>query len=126
MAVLRSPLFVVCLVLFVLHLILQKVMHIRLGWADNYLDSLLAMPVILSLWLAERQWLFKRGSTYRLSPLHVLLATLYIAFITEGLFPLLSARFTADWLDVACYAAGSFVFYFTINRTAPIAEVDNK
>ena len=116
MAVLRSPLFIICLVVFVLHQVVSKGMNIKQGWIDNYLDSFLAMPVILVLWMAERRWLFKRGSSYLLSPLHVVMATLYIAIVTEIFFPLLSPRFTADWLDVLCYAAGSILFYFTVNR----------
>jgi hypothetical protein len=116
MAVLRSPLFIISVVLFIIHQIMTKGMHIQLGWIDKYLDSFLAMPVILTLWLAERRWLFKQGSSYLLPPLHVVMATVYISFVAEIVFPLLSPRFTADWLDVVCYGAGSMLFYFTINR----------
>lgn len=121
MAVLCSPVFIICLLLFILHLITQRLLHMALPWADSYLDSLLAMPVILTLWLAERQWLFKRGNNYRLSVLQVFIAVVYIAVIMEALFPKLSPRFTGDWIDVLCYAAGAAIFYFTINRSAPKA-----
>jgi hypothetical protein len=118
MAVLRSPPFIICLVLFIVHQIITKGMNIQLGWIDNYLDSFLAMPVILTLWLAERRWLFKQGSSYLLPLLHVVMATLYISLVSEMVFPLLSRRFTADWRDVVCYAVGSILFYFTVNRPA--------
>jgi hypothetical protein len=118
MAVFRSPLFIICLMLFIVHQVITKGMNIQLGWIDNYLDSLLAMPVILTLWLAERRWLFRQGSSYLLPALHVVMATLYIALVAEMVFPLLSRRFTSDWLDVVCYAVGSILFYFTVNRPA--------
>ena len=117
MKVLRSKVFLICFSLFLLHQILTKGFNIHLGWADNYLDSFLAMPVILTLWLAERRILFKKGSAYLLSPMHVAIATLYVVVVAEVLFPYLSPQFTTDWLDVIGYIAGSILFYFTINQT---------
>ena len=115
MAVLRSPVFIICLVLFLLHQIMQKILHITFSFADSYLDNLLAMPIILTLLLAERRWLFKKGSNYQIPVIDIVVATLYIIFITEVVFPLLSKNFTADWKDLLFYALGSFVFYNTIN-----------
>ncbi len=116
MSVLRSPLFIICLVLFIIHQVLQKVYGQHYPLIDNYLDNLLAMPVILSLFLAERIALFKKGKNYRLPPTDIIIATLYIILITEIFFPLLSNKYSADWADVIFYCLGSVLFYFTINK----------
>lgn len=116
MAILRSPVFIVCLVAFLLHQWMQKGMNIHYIWIDNYLDNFLAMPVILTLLLAERIWLFKKGKNYRLPALVIGIATLYIILITEILFPLFSKDFHGDWMDAIFYAGGSVLFNFTINK----------
>ena len=115
MDVLRSPVFIICLVLFLLHQFLQKILSISLPFPDSYLDNIVAMPIILTLLLAERRWLFKKGSNYQIPVIDTVVATLYIIFISEVFFPLLSQKFTADWKDLLFYALGSFVFYKTIN-----------
>lgn len=116
MNVLKSPVFIISCVLFALHQLVQKGLDISLPLIDNYLDNLLAMPIILTFLLVERRILFRRGKGYRLSGLDVVLATVYIIIISEIIFPLLSDEFVTDWVDVIFYALGSLIFWFTINR----------
>lgn len=111
MSLLRSPLFIICLAVFILHQLAQKFLNIHFGLADRYLDNLLAMPVILSLWKAEKTWLFKKDKNYQLSSLEIIMATAHVALITEILFPILSTNFTSDWIDVVFYSTGSLLFY---------------
>jgi putative effector of murein hydrolase LrgA (UPF0299 family) len=115
MAILKSPVFLICCALFVLHQFLQKVLGVAVPGIDPYLDSFLAMPILLTLLVAERRVLFKRGETYCLTVLEILITTLFVAVVAELLFPALSDRFTADWWDVLAYGLGSILFYFTIN-----------
>lgn len=115
MKVLTSPVFIICALLFVVHQVLQKGLAITFPMVDRYLDNLLTMPIILSLLLVERQYLFKRGKAYRLSALDVVVATVFITLISEIIFPLLSKDFTTDWWDVAFLGLGSLIFYVTIN-----------
>ena len=122
MATLKSPVFIICCILFVLHQILQKVLGLSLPFFDLYLDSLLAMPIILSFLLLEKQILFRKGANYRLTVLEVIMATFFISLVSEWLFPKLSDRFTTDWIDVALYIAGALIFYFTINRSSKEAK----
>lgn len=110
MEMLKSPLFIISCILFVGHQLLQHVFKINIPLADAYLDNFLAMPIILPLLLAERRYLFKRGGTYHLPLLEVILATIYISLISELLFPLLSSRFTFDWLDFAFFIAGAALY----------------
>lgn len=116
MEILRSPVFLICCAFFVAHQFLQKVLHLTIPVVDPYLDSFLAMPILLTLLVAERRVLFRRGGSYRLTILDIIIATLFITFVAELIFPALSSRFTADWKDVVAYALGSFLFYFTINK----------
>jgi hypothetical protein len=108
---LRSPLFIVCIALFILHQVLQKFLNVHFGLLDRYLDNLLAMPILLSLLHAERVWLFKKGQKYKLSQLEIIMATIYVVLISEILFPAISNKFTSDWADVIFYFAGSFLYY---------------
>lgn len=118
MEVLRRPLFLICAGLFALHQALQWFFKIHLPFADAYLDNILAMPIVLTLWLAEKQLLFKKERTYELSLAEIVTATIYILLITEWLFPLLSSRFTADGWDILFTALGSLLYYFSARHTA--------
>ena len=116
MRILLSPVFIFCLSIFLLHQLLQKGFQIHIPIADRYLDAFLAMPVILTFLLAEKRWLWKKNTSYRLTPLTIAIATVYIIVIVEVIFPWLSTKFTTDWLDIICYIAGSLLFHFTINQ----------
>lgn len=116
MNVLKSPVFIICCLLFALHQLLQKGLDISLPLIDQYLDNLLAMPIILTFLLVERRILFRRGKGYRLSALDVVMATVYIVIISEIVFPLFSDSFVTDWRDVIFYVLGSLIYWFTINR----------
>lgn len=116
MNVLRSPVFIICSVLFVLHQILQKGLDIHFMAMDRYLDNLLAMPIILTLLMLERRFLFGRKQDFSLSMLEISVATIFIILVAEILFPLLSSDFTTDWWDVLFYVLGSILFYLTVNQ----------
>jgi hypothetical protein len=109
---LKSPLFIICSALFLLHQALQHLLKVSLPVADAYLDNFLAMPVILTLLVAERRYLFRRGTDYRLTLLEVILAIAYVSAVSEWLFPLLSNRFITDLPDVLFFFAGAGLYYF--------------
>lgn len=110
MEVFKSPFFIISCILFLGHQLLQHVLNISIPIVDDYLDSFLAMPIILPLLLAERRYLFRRGRSYNLPVLEVVLATIYISIISELVFPLLSPRFTFDWLDFIFFFAGAGIY----------------
>ncbi|MGK7391128.1 MAG: hypothetical protein ACNS60_12285 [Candidatus Cyclobacteriaceae bacterium M2_1C_046] len=112
---LKSPVFIICCLLFIAHQVFQLFLNWPLPLIDSFLDNLLAMPVILTLLLAERKYLFKWKDYYRLTSLEVIIATLFIAFISEIVFPAFSDDFTGDWWDLLFLAMGGLIFYFTIN-----------
>lgn len=116
MKVLYRPFFIICMILFALHQLLQWGLKIHLPLADAYLDNLLVMPIVLHLWLAERRSLFRSGNRYELSIEQIIAATVYILLITEWLFPLLTSRFTGDLWDIAFTVAGAAIFYWASRR----------
>lgn len=117
MKLLQSPAFLICCILFILHQVFIMVFDVRLPQIDSYLDNLLAMPIILTLLLFERIYLFKWKNYKRLNLLEIVAATTFIAVVSELLFPLLSDDFTSDWLDVFFFFLGALIFYFTVNKS---------
>lgn len=127
MSILKAPVFILCLSLFLLHQFLQKVLAVQIPFVDPYLDSFLAMPILLTLLVVERRLLFRKESGYCLKVWDVVIATIFIAFVVEVVFPAVSDRFTADWWDVVAYGLGSLLFYYTINRfVAQVKERQNR
>lgn len=114
---LYSATFITCCIVFLAHQITQRVLHIAIPFADNYVDNFLATPILLTLLLVERRTLFRYGHDYTLSVAEVALATAFIAGVGELLFPYWSENFTSDWLDVLFYALGSVLFYATVNKS---------
>ena len=96
------------LALFLAHQFAQKVLGLSIPWADNYLDTLLCMPILLSGFRLEQHWLLGRQ---RLTLFEVLAITSFLSFVFEYLFPRFSSSFTADWWDVWAYFAGAVAFY---------------
>lgn len=119
MAILKSPVFIICCTLFILHQVGRIFYTDTIPFVDPYLDSLLAMPIILTLLLFERRYLFKWKDYYRLNKLEIGMATLLIIFISEVVFPYFSEEFTADWLDVILFILGAVLYYLTINPGKP-------
>lgn len=76
----------------------------------DYLNDLLAMPVILSLALFLMRLIY-RNVHYILSKTQVVFAVIYLALVFELILPFLSTNYVGDIIDVICYMAGGFLFY---------------
>ena len=79
MEVLRRPLFIVSIILFSLHQLLQWGLKINIPIADAYLDNLLLMPIVLTFWLAEKRILFNKPKTYELSISEIVISLFFAA-----------------------------------------------
>ena len=90
-------------------------------WLNDYITDIFAVPVItnIGLWL-QRVFIIK-NSYYVLSPWQVVFMVAYISLLFEGLLPLLSKTYTADWVDVLLYCLGGLFFYFFMNK--PVIHV---
>jgi hypothetical protein len=107
-----TPLFIVSSVIFLMHQAAQKIMGWQLPFFSSYLDNFLAMPIILTLWQAERQFLFLKNPLFYLQLPEILIATVYVSFISEVVFTYFTERFTQDWRDVIFFMAGAVIFYY--------------
>ena len=116
MPVLKNWIFWAALILLLLHQWIEKILHYSIPIFDNYLDTLLCMPILLGTLLWERRNLFKLGQNFSFSFPTVVIITFIAIIIFEVIFPYLSPQFTADWIDGIMYCIGSLIFYFFINR----------
>lgn len=107
--------FLVCVIIFTAHQFLQKTGFVNISLIDNYLDPLLAMPLLLQLNVLEKRFLWKKLN-YRTPLATVILLTLFVIFLSEGLFPYLSKKFTHDYWDVLMFFLGASFFVFVTYR----------
>jgi len=110
--------FVLILSLFIIN---QLVIYFRKPadcWNDQYLDNLLAIPILLYLWKIEYNWLNKNALNAPLPLINIALATLFIAVVSEIVFPRLSSNFVSDNWDYFYYVLGGIYFSLFMNGFA--------
>lgn len=114
MRIFLHPLFLFAsLTYFVLKLTRHS--RFRVPIVHDYLADLLCMPVVLALALAAMR--FVEGNPRRkLSLVEMVAAVVLFSGLFEGLFPLISDRFTSDPVDIILYAAGAALFAAFMNR----------
>ncbi|BDS12253.1 hypothetical protein [Aureispira anguillae] len=118
MGVLQNKVWQVCLLLFIGHQLTQKVLLWSIPLADNYLDTLLCMPILLGLILMERRFLWRRIKVYNFPLLDTIVSVAALAILYEEIFPVFFSGFTRDVWDYVSYALGACLFYFFINGGA--------
>lgn len=110
------PLYILSAILFLVHQLLQKFWQISLPLADQYLDPLLCMPLLLGIWQWEKKILFDHAISFA----EIWILTFLLSLLFEIGFPILSPRFTSDWRDVLLYFAGTTLF--SISQNAPFSD----
>lgn len=76
----------------------------------GYLDDILVIPIVLPFVLGLMRFVFEREVNY-FSPFLIAVTVLLFAIVFEFVLPNFSSTYTADILDVACYAAGGLIFW---------------
>ena len=104
------------LLLFAGHQLLQTGLHYPTGWVDDYLDPFCAAALGLHLVAFERKLYF--GQKHLLWA-DVLVATGGLAIFSEVVFPYFSDNFTADAWDVVAILVGSG-WYVVTAGSSPI------
>ena len=104
--------FLIPLSVFLIHQFLQYGMKVHLPFVDSYLDPFCAGSLALYAVSTER-WVFF-GQKY-LSKTDIIVTTVFLAIVSEILFPYFSDRFTSDWVDVIAILLGS-IWYVTFSK----------
>lgn len=112
---LSHPAFLVAAGLYGLLLALKKSGR-YLPFISDYLADFLALPVVLSIALWAVRVTDARRRDYVFQTWHIAFAAVLYGLLFEGLFPLLSARHTADPWDLAAYALGGLAFAALLNH----------
>ncbi len=95
-----------------------------LPFVNGYIDDLFAIPVIANLTLCLMRVAIIRSNYYVLSASKVVFVVVYVSLVFEVILPLLSKRYTRDWLDALLYAIGGLFFYLVMNK--PLASTNRK
>jgi hypothetical protein len=113
-----TPLFIASCILFILHQIGQWTRGSTCEFIDNYLDMVLLMPIIMTLWWTERSLIINQ--LYNIPKLECLLTFIVVGTISELVFPKLSTNFTPDPWDLVALFIGHTIFYFQHRRKIKI------
>ena len=89
--------------------------NFRVPLVHDYVADVLCMPVVLTLSMVAMR-LLRQNPGYQLNRAQIITTVLMFAILFEGLFPLMSPRFTADPIDILCYAAGALLFSKWMNK----------
>ncbi|MGZ5242428.1 MAG: magnesium citrate secondary transporter [Bacteroidia bacterium] len=125
MKVLLSPLFLLCLVVFLAEQLLEY-SGLFIPFVHAYADDICALPVLLTIASAGMSLVYfgKRSTiyTYRLSFFQVVFALIYCIVLFEFVLPHYSAKYVADYWDLAAYFSGAVIYYLFINpkKYAPV------
>src|SRR5258707_6367070 len=87
-----------------------------LPFINSYIDDAFAIPVIANLGLWFQRVFIIKNNYYVLAPWHIIFIVIYVSLTFEGLLPILSKTYTADWIDVLLYAFGGIFFYYVMNK----------
>lgn len=85
------------------------------NWMFHYLNDFLVIPIVGLICLYAVWWL-KKDRNIRLGVVSIVTLVVIYSLYFEVYLPERSERYTADVLDVVCYAAGGVVFYFLQKR----------
>jgi len=111
---LTNPWFLIVGVAYLILLVLKKT-GVYIAVLSDYGADLLALPVALSITL----WVIRRSKAerkdFRYPWTYILVAVLVFAVLFEWIFPSMTDRFTADWIDIIAYGLGGVFFAWKLN-----------
>jgi hypothetical protein len=115
MSVIKNPYFICSCLIFWLNQFFEKYLGLFIPWVHEYLDDLLAMPVVLGITLQVYRWIHPQKENFRFSKTQIAVGWLYFSFLFEVLLPKWSKIYTSDIWDVFAYGIGAVAFYTLIN-----------
>lgn len=102
----------VVLFLGCLHQVLQKILHVRIEWADNYADDLLAVPFVSSCVLLMENFIIYKEHKRTHSFAQLLFLFVFISVVFEFIIPIYSTFYTYDIWDIVFYFLGFILYFF--------------
>ena len=115
MKTLLNPWFIIGCLVWLIVFTARKSGH-PIPYFNGSITDAFAIPVIANLGLWFQRVLIIKNNYYVLSPWQITFIVLYVSIVFEGLLPLLSKTYTADWIDVLLYAVGGLFFYMVMNK----------
>jgi hypothetical protein len=103
----------ILIAIFLINYFLQGI-GISSAFSRNYLDDLLAMPVIFYLSQLSMRIIYK-SPKFKLDKTMLALGFLLVSISFEWFLPTYFEHLTSDLWDIACYAIGSLGFHL-MNR----------
>ncbi len=100
-----------------LHQVLQKIVHIKITWADSYGDDLLAIPFVSACVLLMENFLVYQDHTRKHSFAQLLFLFVFISVVFEFIIPKYSNYYTYDLVDVLYYFIGFIAYYFAKKKS---------
>ncbi|MFI5136901.1 MAG: hypothetical protein ACHQIM_03680 [Sphingobacteriales bacterium] len=115
MKTLFNPWFIIGCFVWVAVISTRKLGH-PLPYVNGNINDAFAIPVIANLALWFQRVFIIKSNYYVFAPRYVIFIVIYVSLVFEGLLPLLSKKYTADWLDVLLYIFGGLFFYLVMNK----------
>lgn len=95
---------------------MEKILNYHITFLDSYLDSILCLPIILTLYLAEKRILTNKPLLI-FSFFELIVISIALAIFFEEVLPLISNKFTKDYFDYIALAFGLILFWFFGNKS---------
>lgn len=112
----------IVILLALLHQVLQKGFHLKLGWVDNYGDDLLAVPFVSACILILENTLFYKNHQRKHSIGQLLFIFFFISVFFEIIAPKISTSYTFDWLDILFYFFGLIFILLNLKTKKIVTE----
>lgn len=107
------------IIVFFLHQLLEKVLHVHFRPADNYLDPFLSIPFLLGAYTYGNPILGIDTILPRLKLWEVMAVAFVFAIFFEEGFPRMSSHFHRDKMDCLMYGLGGLFYYYFVQGIAP-------
>ncbi|EAZ82225.2 hypothetical protein [Algoriphagus machipongonensis] len=112
----KNPLFIFASLAFWLNQYFEKSLGVFIPFYHSYGDDLMAMPVVFGICLQVMRWIHPSKMELVFTKKQLFIGLLYFSIIFELVLPRVSTTYTADPLDVLCYATGTLMFFKWMNR----------
>lgn len=119
----KHPIFIFASLMFWINQYLEKSLGLFVPFYHAYGDDLMAMPVVFGICLQLMRWVHPAKEELIFSKTNILVGLAYFSIVFEIILPRISEVYTADPLDVLCYALGAWVFMKFMNKPAPQPKI---